>query len=132
MKSETSRRYSAFRGVPNHIASSLRAYGDGAALLRRINNAVRRRRESWHSDFELPNLTVSSALQGRLDNGTALLKAVDTFRREADSTLSMSSIEHRDRRALNILTAEASGIGCSRSAIDRAIAAPAQVSSGCV
>jgi hypothetical protein len=94
------------RGVPNHIASSLRAYGDGAAYLGESTMPFVVGGNPGAPGFKVPNLTVSSALQGRLDNRAALLKAVDTFRREADSTLSMSSMDAFNRRALDLLTSE--------------------------
>jgi len=94
------------RGVPNHVASSLRAYGDGNGYLGESTMPFVVGGNPGAPGFKVPNLTVSPALKGRLDDRAALLKAIDNFRRETDSSLSMSSMDSFNQRALDLLTSE--------------------------
>jgi hypothetical protein len=93
-------------GVPNHVASSARAYGDGSAYLGESTMPFVVGGNPGAPGFKVPNLAVSPALKGRLGDRAALLKAFDTFRREADGSLSMSSMDAFNQRALDLLTSE--------------------------
>lgn len=94
-------------GVPNHVASSARAYGDGSAYLGESAMPFVVGGNPGAPGFSVPNLSIGSALQGRLDDRVGLLKAFDTFRRDVDASASMASMDAFNTRALNLLTSDA-------------------------
>lgn len=100
-------------GVPNQVASSIRAYGDGSAYLGESALPFVVAGNPGAPSFSLPNLALSDELRGRMDDRIALLKAFDKFRRDADATASMSSLDSFNQRALNLLTS-----GKARQAFD--------------
>jgi hypothetical protein len=93
-------------GVPNHVASSIRAYGDGSAYLGESALPFVVGGNPGAESFSLPNLSVSDALKGRMDDRIGLLKAFDKFRRDADTTASMLSLDTFNQRALNLITSD--------------------------
>ena len=93
-------------GVPNHVASSIRAYGDGSGYLGESALPFVVGGNPGADSFSLPNLTVSDALRGRMDDRIALLKAFDQFRRDADSSGSMRSLDTFNQRALSLITSD--------------------------
>jgi len=93
-------------GVPNHVASSPRAYGDGSAYLGESAMPFVVGGNPGAPGFSIPNLSVTGALKGRLDDRVGLLRAFDTFRRDSDSTASMLSMDTFNQRALNLLTSD--------------------------
>lgn len=93
-------------GVPNYVASSIRAYGDGSAYLGESALPFVVAGNPGAPSFSLPNLTVSEELRGRMEDRIALLKAFDHFRRDVDVTASMSALDTFNQRALSLITSE--------------------------
>lgn len=56
--------------------------------------------------FEVPNIAPIVEVAGRLDHRTQLLKQFDQFRRQADQTGLMTSMDQFHERALSLLTSE--------------------------
>ncbi len=59
------------------------------------------------SDFQVPNIAPIAEVTGRLDDRARLLGQFDQFRRQADQSGLMSSIDKFHERALGLLTSEA-------------------------
>ena len=58
------------------------------------------------ADFKVPNIAPIAEVAGRLDNRTALLTQFDKFRREADQTGLMGSIDQFHEKAVGLLTSD--------------------------
>lgn len=93
-------------GVPNHVASSARAYGDGSAYLGEAAMPFVVGGNPGGPGFSVPNLSVGDSVRGRLEDRVALLKAFDNLRRDADATAAMASMDEFNQRALNLLTSD--------------------------
>ena len=93
-------------GVPNYVASSIRAYGDGSAYLGESALPFVVAGNPGAPSFSLPNLTVSEELRGRMDDRIALLKEFDKFRSDTDANASMASLDTFNQRALSLITSE--------------------------
>lgn len=93
-------------GIPNHVASSARAYGDGSAYLGESAMPFVVGGNPGSPDFSIPNLAVSGSLKSRLDDRVRLLKSFDSFRRDVDANASMQAMDTFNERALSLLTSE--------------------------
>ncbi len=93
-------------GVPNHVASSIRAYGDGSAYLGESALPFVVGGNPGSPGFSLPNFSLTGSLKNRLDDRVALLKAFDRFRRDADTSAAMRSMDTFNQRALSLLSSD--------------------------
>ncbi len=93
-------------GVPNQVASSIRAYGDGSGYLGESALPFVVGGNPGAPSFSVPNLSLEGSLKSRLDDRVTLLKAFDQFRRDADLSASMQSMDTFNQRALSLLTSE--------------------------
>lgn len=90
--------------VPNHVASSIRAYGDGSGYLGDSALPFVVGGNPGAPGFSVPNLSVNGSSKSRLEDRIALLKSFDKLRRDIDINTSMSAMDSFNQRALNLLT----------------------------
>jgi hypothetical protein len=93
-------------GIPAYVASSIRAYGDGSAYLGDSALPFVVAGNPGAPNYSVPNLSLGDSVRGRMDDRIALLQAFDNFRRDIDTTASMSALDTFNERALNLLTSE--------------------------
>ncbi len=58
------------------------------------------------ADFKVPNIAPIAEISGRLDNRAALLSSFDKFRRSADQTGLMGSMDQFHEKAISLLTSD--------------------------
>lgn len=100
-------------GVPNYVCGAdngrqgVDVFSLGAAYLGPAYTPFFVVGDPTPKEFKIPNLAPVIEATGRLDDRTRLLKNFDHFRRVADSSGLMSSMDKFDERALGLLTSSA-------------------------
>lgn len=99
-------RESRRAGVPNYVASDPRVYGGGNAYLGESSLPFVVPGDPNAANFNVPNLSLDSRLQHRLDDRMALLQSFDNMRRDIDNAGTADSMDKFNQRALNLLTSD--------------------------
>jgi len=101
------------RGVPNYIAamdasrSGVDTYSFGAAYLGPSYTGFFVPGDPSDAKFQVPNLSLTSEMEQRLENRSALLSGLDRMRRDIDKTGSMDAMDLYHRKAMELLTSSA-------------------------
>jgi len=99
-------------GLPNCIAGTdpgrqgVDVFSMGAAYLGPAYTPFFVVGDPGAANFEVPNLAPIAQVAGRLDDRTRLLQGFDTFRRQADTTGLMGSMDKFHAKALDLLTSD--------------------------
>lgn len=97
-------------GVPNYVNITDRGGVDvfamGAAYLGPAYTAFEVPGDPSSERFNVPNVSAQLDVVGRLDDRTNLLRQFDTFRRAADQSGKMGSMDEFNSRALSMLTSD--------------------------
>ena len=93
-------------GVPNYVASDSNVYGGGSAYLGESSLPFVVPGDPNSDSFRVPNLSLDSRLQDRLDDRLELLQSFDNLRREVDSAGSLEAIDTFNERAFSLLTSD--------------------------
>jgi len=97
-------------GIPNYISGTnpgragVDVYSFGAAYLGPSYTPFNVPGDPSEPDFQIKNLAISKELSDRLGDRAALLGSLDEFRRQADQTGSMVSMDRFNEQAINMLT----------------------------
>ncbi len=100
-------------GVPNYVCGAdngrqgVDVFAMGSAYLGAAYTPFFVVGDPTPKDFKIPNLAPTIAATGRLDDRTRLLTNFDQYRRQADASGLMSSIDKFNDRAMGLLTSDA-------------------------
>jgi hypothetical protein len=98
--------------VPNYICvvergrDQVDTFSQGAAYLGPAYTPFMVPGDPSQADFTVPNIAPVSQVSGRLDDRAALLAQFDRFRRQADQSGLMESMDQFHQRAVNLLTSD--------------------------
>lgn len=112
-------------GLPNYLSlvdngrQGPDVFAFGAAYLGSSYTAFEVPGDPLAQNFSIPNISPIAEVSGRLDDRARLLQSFDKFRREADQTGGMHSIDQFNAKALSMLTSDA-----ARKAFDLSLEAP--------
>jgi len=99
-------------GVPNYACivepgrDQVDTFSQGAAYLGPAYTPFMVPGDPSQADFKVPNVAPIAEVSGRLDDRTQLLSQFDQFRRQADQSGLMGSMDQFHERALNLLTSD--------------------------
>lgn len=100
-------------GLPNYVAGMNRGrdgvdtYSFGAAYLGPSYTPFMVPGDPSQADWRVQNLDFPSHLSDRLDDRVALLKHLDSYRRDADAAGSMGAIDEFQQQAVDLITSPA-------------------------
>lgn len=92
--------------MPPHVVLPYMRY-NGSAYLGHDLEPLAIKGDPNEPKFQVPNLSALPGEHPKLDRRLRLLEQVDRFRRDADATGAMDSLDQFNQRALSILTSEA-------------------------
>jgi hypothetical protein len=101
------------RGVPNYISGAdagrdgVDVFAMGAAYLGPSYVPFSLPGDPSNPSFQVRNLELSSAMEGRLEDRATLLTGLDKLRRDADRTGAMAAMDTFNQKAFDLLTNEA-------------------------
>ena len=99
-------------GIPNYVAgtdagrSDIDVFSFGSAYLGPETHPFSVVGDPNAPKFEVQNLSLARAMEGRLDDRVSLLSGLDRIRRKVDSRGTMEAIDEFNQRALNLLTSD--------------------------
>lgn len=99
-------------GVPNYVCvvepgrDQVDTFSQGAAYLGPSYTPFMVPGDPSKADYKVPNIAPIAEVSGRLDNRAALLNQFDKFRRDADQSGLMGSVDQFHERALGLLTSD--------------------------
>ncbi|MFO1065212.1 MAG: DUF1501 domain-containing protein, partial [Pirellulales bacterium] len=98
------------RGVPNYVAATdagrggVDVFAFGASYLGSAYTPFTVTGNPNASSFQVQDLSVAPAMESRLGQRAELLRGLDRFRREVDTSGSMSALDQFNQKALEMLT----------------------------
>ena len=92
--------------MPVYVADSRNVYGGGAAALGSAYLPFVVGADPNAASFKVNNLSLAGDLRTRLDDRSALLRAIDGLRRDVDHQDNIASLDQFNQQAINLLTGE--------------------------
>lgn len=113
--------------VPNYVCvvepgrDQVDTFSQGAAYLGPAYTPFMVPGDPSKADFKVPNIAPIAEVTGRLDDRARLLSQFDQFRREADQTGLMGSLDRFHERAFGLLTSDQAKVAFDLSREDQAV-----------
>lgn len=113
--------------VPNYVCivergrDQVDTFSQGAAYLGPAYTPFMVPGDPSQADFKVPNIAPIAEVSGRLDDRTTLLAQFDQFRRQADQSGLMDSMDQFHQRAMNLLTSDRAKLAFDLSQEDQAV-----------
>jgi hypothetical protein len=99
-------------GMPNYVIGTepgragIDVYSFGSAYLGAETHPFTVVGDPSQSEFEVKNIALDKAVEGRLEDRLQLLRGFDNLRRAVDKTGMMDAMDQYQQRALNLLTSD--------------------------